>query len=124
VPLLFRSIALVVAFSLAGLSSALVVCVTSCTDEDRSVSASGVTSCHEETVAGTRMLAPDRDCRHQPARPAEDGELIRHSRATVMPAIVPTPVPLMPGIARDMRLNRRVDFVPSPSGTQPRVLRI
>jgi hypothetical protein len=124
VPLLFRAIALVVAFSLAGLSSALVVCVTSCTDEDRSVSASGVTSCHEETAAGTRMLAPDHDCRHQPARQAEDGELIRHSRATVMPAIVPTPVPLLPDIARDMRLNRPAESVRPPSRTQPRVLRI
>jgi hypothetical protein len=124
VPLLFRSIALVVAFSLAGLSSALVVCVTSCTDEDRSLSAPGAMGCHEDTAAATRMLPPDRDCNHQPARQAEDGELIRHNRETVVAGIVPTSVPLTPVIAREMMSNRPVESVPPPARTQPRVLRI
>jgi hypothetical protein len=124
VPLLVRSIALAVAFSVAGLSSALVVCVTSCTDENRPLAAPDGMSCHEETAAATRIVAPDRDCRHQPARQAENGELIRHNRETVVPAIVPTPVLLMPGIARDMRVDPPVESPLPPVRIHPRVLRI
>jgi hypothetical protein len=122
VRLLFRSTALAVALSLAGLSSALIVCVTSCTGE-RPASAHGVSSCHDEAAA-TRMVAPDRDCRHQPARRAEDGELIRHNRATAVPGIVPATVQLMPGFASNLMWYPPTESVPPPARTQPRVLRI
>jgi hypothetical protein len=123
VRLLFRSTALAVALSLAGLSSTLIVCVTSCTEE-RSASAHGVSSCHDEAAAATRMVPPDLDCRHQPARRAEDGELIRHSRAAAVPGVLPATVHLMPGLASHVMWHPPTESLPPPARIQPRVLRI